>query len=132
MKISCKKKSEIVEDLSIRLEVENSTHELEALDLFCCPCVVGRGDRKVSNEGFLSSLLLNLKIEIGKTRVGECSLVSIAVTVQGLATLAFSPPIQTYFGDKPFKFNLGAVKASKEIMSQELGAISQDEEESLC
>lgn len=120
-----------MEDLSIRLEVENSTHELEALDLFCCPCVVGRGDRKVSNEGFLSSLLLNLKIEIGKTRVGECSLVSIAVTVQGLATLAFSPPIQTYFWDKPFKFNLGAVKASKE-MSQELGAISQDEEESLC
>lgn len=93
---------------------------------------MGRGDRKIPNEGFLSSLLLNLKIEIGKMRVGGCSLVSIAVTVQGLASLALSPPIQSYFGDKPFKFNLGAVKASKEILSQELGAISQDEEESVC
>lgn len=53
MKISWRKR-QIVEDLSIRLEVENSTHELEALDLFCCPRVVGRGDREVSNEGFLS------------------------------------------------------------------------------
>ena len=59
---------------------------------------------------FLSSLLLDLKIEIGKMRVGECSLVSIAVAVQGLASLALSPPIQSSLGDKPFQFNLGAVK----------------------
>lgn len=59
---------------------------------------------------FLSSLLLDLKIETGKMRVGECSHVSIAVAVQGLASLALSPPIQSYLEDKPLQFNLEAVK----------------------
>lgn len=69
------------------------------------PCAVGRGDREVFDEGFLPSLRLNLKIEIGKTRVENVLFSPWLWQSQAWQVWHSLLLTKATFGDKPLKFN---------------------------